>query len=144
MKLQNIERNYGLYFKFFQKHRGDEKKYNELFQCQEYQKTKEITIPYYEELLHIIYSYSTLFKWVIPIQIIFFSLSTKWVLIPGILILISILSFLYLKNRWKIICRRYQFEMLSNDYYINQKYNTNICTDLNLNGIEYLQGKYKS
>jgi hypothetical protein len=138
MKLQNINRNYGSSFKFFYDNKGNVEEYEKFVKNNEPEKVKNITVPYYEESLHIIYSYSTMFKWFIPILTLMFCFIIKtYSLLP--IIMISYLIVLYLRKRWKVICMRYLFEMVAIDYFINQKFHTNCITNLDELGEKYLQ-----
>jgi hypothetical protein len=139
MKLQNIIRIYGSSFKFFYNNKGSVKEYNRFVENNEPEKVKDITVPYYEESLHIIYTYSTIFKYFIPTLSIIISIFIKSYSLLLIVVLVSYLIHLYLKKQWKITCSRYMFEMIATDYYINQKFHINKITDLNELGEIYLQ-----
>lgn len=139
MKLQNISRKYGSYFKFYYDNKGSVQEYNRHFENNEPEKIKDITVPYYEESLHIIYTYSTIFKYIIPAVVIIVSLFIKSYTLSPIIILVSYLIYLYLNKLWKITCNRYVFEMNASDYFINEKFHTNNITNLDELGEIYLQ-----
>lgn len=134
MELRLINRKYNT-LKLIRKSKYDKNHYEELLKKEEYFEMKSIFILYCEELLHVLYSYIFLIKYIIPILLLillFFSIET----FIGLSI-ISIIIYSVLLKKWKLTCKIYSFEITALNDFINEKYNTNIDVNFDNLGAQY-------
>lgn len=128
MEIKNIYREYDNLKFFYKKSNYSEKKYIELFNCDEYLKMKEIFILYSEEKLQIIFSYIFLIK-----KIIIPIITLLILIIPHMIIILFMLLYVSFKlsKLWHKTTTIYSLEITALDDFINQKYNTSITTNFN-------------
>jgi hypothetical protein len=103
-------------------------------------KMKDIFTSYCEEHLHILYSYRFLAKKIMPILILLFSFFCyDQIAIIVLLSQLSIMTTILLEKNIKLASRIYSFEITAINDLINEKYSTNIDTDFEELGVEYLK-----
>jgi hypothetical protein len=148
LELREINRNYGwgnLKFMINDKN-FNKKKYDMLSDNNEFQKMKDIFIPYFEKKLHVIASYMYITKYILPILILLISFIISTNIISQ-LICLSIGSFInyiiykILNKKWITNCQTYSFEITAVNTFMSRKYGFNIDNDFDELGKKYINGE---
>ena len=148
MELRPINRDYGFgNFKFkFQYKNYDHNHYESLLEEGNYEKMKEIYIPYSEDRLHVTATYLFLAKYVLPILFVlaFFLFSGNELfrfLIPSGGVLVSFIINKVLDKQWKTRCQMYSFEITALNDFISEKYKIDVDSDFDDLGEKYMNGE---
>ena len=147
LEIKPISRDYGFgNFKFTLNNKNfSKKKYHELYNKGEYQKMKDIFIPYYEKKLHVIATYIYMSKYVLPILLLFtlflFTNPILQMIIPIISLLISFIVFKILNKKWLNNCQIYSLELSAVNYFMSKKYGGNFDNDFDNLGEMYINGE---
>ena len=149
MELRQINRNYGFgNFKFIFEYKNyDHSYYESLLENGNYEKMKEIYIPYCEDRLHVTATYLFFTKYIFPILFLFtFFLFPKnelfQLIIPSSGVLISFIANRILNRLWRIRCQIYSFEITAINDFMSKKYGGKFDSDFDRLGEMYMNGEF--
>lgn len=139
MSFDQMKREYNSKFKFQNKFKFNADKYEKLLDQTEYTKAKEIFIKFSENKLHVLATYSYLFKLIGIFVIPFLIFTTINIIIIMLIMLIFILFSVILNKDYKYHSFIYYIEIQSLDYLLSEKYNQVFSTDLSDIGNKYIE-----
>lgn len=131
MEIKEIKRKYNN-LQFILKDKLDSNYYEKLLESENYDKMKEVVIPYFENKLHIIASYIFIFKYVFPILILTIFLVFNVDYYYYSIILLPFYMYIKFRKKWKITTTIYSLEVTAINDFISKKYGINITTNFNM------------